>query len=278
MKQRVVVRRGVGLVVALACAAGAVWASTVDAPQPVNVQGRAASTTTGGPDQRSSPAGPSSTSTATDPTSTANPTESPAPSTGSPSSGPSPERTTGPGLSAPGTYLIARPDSSGILEVVERFRFNTTLSRFTLSLGAVPDLLGLGGLKPRVTDLQVQAGTQPVIAPTTLTSTDVVEVVLPTPSQEVLLRYRLSAVVRSNPSPIGRALAVIAPIASDPAGGGPVLFDVAGTSVRNVVCPQLVRAIQTCGTRRGTGWSAGPMPRSQAVVVAQIDLPRPGDQ
>ncbi|AKU18240.1 hypothetical protein [Luteipulveratus mongoliensis] len=186
-----------------------------------------------------------------------------------------PARTTGPGMTTPGTYLAAEPDATGAFEVIERIRLTHAVSKVVLRRPVLPNLPGLQGVRPTVTTLQAQSGSQPVALPTSALGSGSTIVRLPAPARDLSLRYRLqAATTRSTPAPIGRVLVGLAPITTGATGA--VMIDVVGAGIRNLVCPQLDVTAQVCGVQRGQTWSAGPLARDQSAVIAQVDLPSPG--
>lgn len=199
----------------------------------------------------------------------------PAAPSASPRSAPAGVRTAGVGLTRTGTALSASPTPSGELEVVERVRFAAPVTGVRLELRESP-APALAGVRPQVRGLQIQAGATPVVAPAAVAAAAPVVVRLPA-TRELTLRYRLgSTAVRSNPAPAGRVLLAVAPLVAPSATSGPVVIDVFGSGVRNLVCPALPPREQTCGARRGAAWTAGPVPARDAAFVAQVDLPDPG--
>lgn len=190
---------------------------------------------------------------------------------------PAPQPTSGPGVDRPGILVRARPDDVGTLEVVERIRTATPVMALRLTPPSALGLPGLAGIHPAVVSLQAAAGgtgTVPTgftgfLAPTTLTFTS--------PTTSVTLRYRLEdASRRSQPAPPGRVLIALPPIASESLGRLPVVVQVSGAGVRNLVCPLLSPGEQLCGRASGALWSTIAMPAARARVVAQVDLPAPG--
>ncbi|WP_109505287.1 hypothetical protein [Nocardioides speluncae] len=180
----------------------------------------------------------------------------------------------GPGVTTVGVHLAAEPYATGDLEVAERVRFALPVSGLTLSPPSGLARDGAGDKEPQVTQLQVDISGQPVALPRTSLAQIPIRIELDEPTTEVTLRYRLvAAAVRSSPAPAGRVLVRLAPLISD---ASPVLVDLVGKGVRNLVCPELPAKDQVCGSRRGNVWTAGPLPADFAVVVAQLDLPDPG--
>jgi hypothetical protein len=247
-------QRSAGLAAAVVFAAGAVWAGQ-RSPEPR-------------PDQVA-------------PTVPATPPESSTlgPQTPSESLPGSMATTTGPGLTEPGVYVIAEPDATGALEVVERVRTAAPVRVLSIALpqSSAP---GTAGARPSVSGFQADAGglvvTDTLNAPLT-TAGEQLE--LPAPATEITMRYRLSgAADRSQPAPAGRVLVVLPPLTQPDPGVGdpPVVVEVSGGTVRNLVCSDLPAAEQLCGRQRGRVWSTTSIPLSRSTVVAQLDLPNPG--
>ncbi len=76
--------------------------------------------------------------------------------------------------------------------------------------------------------------------------------------------------MRTVPSPDGRALGALAPLAD--VDGLVVGFEVDGTAVRTVTCPMLPADRALCAVDRGTGFVVDPQPFADALVLAQLDL------
>lgn len=137
----------------------------------------------------------------------------------------------------------------------------------------------LAALKPRVTDLQVSADGELVSVPSSsrvLAESSLVE--LPRAARAVVLRYRVqNASSRSLPGPPGRALVLLPPISTMPPGASlPVVVEVRGGTVLNLLCPGLDRGHQLCGHDSGAAWYSDQLPAGRTAVVAQVDLPPPG--
>jgi hypothetical protein len=246
-------QRSAGLVVAVVFAAGAVWAAQ-RSPEPR-------------PDQ----AGPTVPATPPD-SSTLSPQTSS-------DSLPGSIATSGPGLTEPGVHVVAEPDATGALEVVERVRTAAPVRVLSIALprSTAP---GTAGVRPSVSGLQAEAGglvvTDTLAAPLT-TAGERLE--LPAPATEITMRYRLSgATDRSQPAPAGRVLVLLPPLTRpDPGVGDPaVVVEVSAGTVRNLVCSDLPAAEQLCGRQQGRVWSTVSLPLSRSTVVAQLDLPDPG--
>jgi hypothetical protein len=187
---------------------------------------------------------------------------------------PAADRMSGPGVTTVGVHLAAEPYAIGDLEVAEQVRFALPVRTLTLSPPSGLAEADAGDEEPQVTQLQVEINGQPVALPRTSMVQIPMRIELDEPTTEVTLRYRLvAAAVRSSPAPAGRVLVRLAPLTSD---ASPVLVDLVGEGVRNLVCPDLPAKDQVCGSQRGNVWTAGPLPAEIAAVVAQLDLPSPG--
>src|SRR4029079_15482653 len=79
---------------------------------------------------------------------------------------------------------------------------------------------------------------------------------LPRATQTLVLRYRVETRSwRSLPGPPGRALVVMPPISTLPANAAPpVVIEVTGGTVHNLLCPALDRKHQLCGHADGATW------------------------
>jgi hypothetical protein len=187
--------------------------------------------------------------------------------------------TSGPGLTEPGIHVVAQPAADGTLEVVERVRLERAVSALLLAPPR-PRGGGAAGANPTITGFQAQAGGLVVTdAPASPLPADGERIELPVPATDITMRYRLEGSTdRSQPAPVGRVLVLLPPVTrSDPAlGDPPVVVEVVGGTVRNLVCPDLPVSDQLCGRQRGAVWSTTTLPLSRASVVAQMDLPQPG--
>lgn len=187
----------------------------------------------------------------------------------------------GPGLTEPGILAVVQTDVDGNLEVMEKVRLTSPVSSLLVTLphGTTPET---SGAKPTITGFQAQAGDLVVTdTPASPLPAAGDRIDLPLPATEIVMRYRLEGgAIRSQPAPVGRALVMMPPItAADPALGDlPVVVQVVGGNIRNVVCPALDVGDQLCGRQNGQRWTTTVLPLSRASVVAQIDLPQPGQQ
>lgn len=189
--------------------------------------------------------------------------------------------TSGPGLSEPGIHVVAQPDAVGDLEVMERVRLATPVRRLSVARPH-PSGSGVSTAIPQVTGFQAEAdGAVVTDAPASPLPEGGDWLELPAAATDIVMRYRLEGgVSRSQPAPVGRALLVLPPItaASLELGPLPVVVEVVGTQVRNLVCPDLPVAEQLCGRQQGQVWTTTALPLGRSVVVAQVDLPAPGDR
>jgi hypothetical protein len=268
MPRSVVVQRVLGLVFAAVFAVGALWAfGRTPAPGPSAAGPPAGSAT-----------GPPSSVGASDPTSGSTLT-GPGPATTT--SGTAPVATSGPGLTEPGVHVVAQAGADGGLEVLEQVRLPTTATSLAIALPRA-SASGVAAATPTISGFQAQAGGQ--VVTDTLASPlpdggDRLE--LPAPATEITMRYRLEGgAERSQPAPVGRALVLLPPVTAAEASlsGLPVVVEVVGGSVRNLVCPDLAAAEQLCGRQQGSRWTTPSIPLGRSVVIAQVDLPPPGQQ
>lgn len=189
--------------------------------------------------------------------------------------------TRGPGLTEPGIHVVAQPDATGDLEVLEQVRLAAPVRRLRLEpLHASGS--GVSAATPTVTGFQATADGAVVSgAPASPMPRSGEWLQLPAPATDISMRYRVEgAASRSQPAPAGRALVVLPPLtaASPEIGATMVVVEVVGTHVRNLVCPDLPAAEQLCGRQQGAVWTTTAFPLGRSVVVAQVDLPAPGDR
>ncbi|MEP6649325.1 MAG: hypothetical protein ABJA74_05355 [Lapillicoccus sp.] len=265
MPRPVVVQRTVGIIIAVVLAVLAFYAfgRTSDRPAP-----DARSTTTSAPSV-TAPSADGATSTSTS-TSTSPSTEA----------GAGALATSGPGLTEPGVHVVAQPDAFGGVEVVERVRVNTPIAGLMIALPHASGP-GVAGTKPTMTGFQAQA--DGAVVTDMLTSPlpaggDQLD--FPSPATDITMRYRLEGGSdRSQPAPVGRVLIVLPPVTADLGlSGSPVVVEVVGGNIRNLVCPDLPVSDQLCGRQQGRVWTTTAVPLGRSVVVAQVDLPQPGER
>jgi hypothetical protein len=259
MPWSVLVQRTLGIAVAVALAGAAIYA--VQRPDVETVPPTGAGTATAGPS-------PSTTSSTTTRGST-----SATPADGA-------LATAGPGLTEPGVHVIAQLGADGSLEVVERVRTSTPVGSLTVAL---PHGTGTGvaGVTPSVSGFQAQADGQVVTdMPASPLPPGGDRIDLPGPSSDIAMRYRMEGGTdRSQPAPVGRVLLVLPPITAPGATleETPVVVEVVGGNIRNLVCPNLPVSDQLCGRQQGRVWTTAPVPLARALVIAQVDLPQPGN-
>ncbi|MEO5981818.1 MAG: hypothetical protein ABIQ13_05830 [Pedococcus sp.] len=180
-----------------------------------------------------------------------------------------------PGLTAPGVQVEAVPAASGDVDVVENVVFSGSATDLELTLPRVTGVSATARPKEvRITDLRVTADGAPVDT-STLSLARGGRLPLSNAVRAVELRYRLVGVVMvSRPSTAGRALVLLPPIS---AGAHlrslPVVVEVRGTRVRNLVCPGLAARDQLCGRQDGEQWRTVPLESGATAVLAQLDLP-----
>lgn len=180
----------------------------------------------------------------------------------------------GPGSTQPGVRVVVQLDTSGVLEVVEDLRLNRPVIAITVAPPVVTTDEATRSLKPRIVGLHVTAlgvtvggAIPPTISiPTTLR--------LGRAASSISLRYRLEgSTVRTEPSPLGRALVVMPPIGAGSFAMLPVIVTVISPGVRNLLCPQRGVDQQLCGRQLGQTWSTQGLTGSTSSVIAQVDLP-----
>ena len=181
----------------------------------------------------------------------------------------------GPGITVPGVRLSVVPAPDGTLVVAEQ----VVLDRPVQSLTLQPPSLAPAGSRfadatPVATGVQLAVKGQPV-AVDSGTVDRRLTIDLPQSATAFELRYVLTgAIVRSVPSLTGRALAAFAPLSAGDTS--PVIVTTGGDSVRNVTCPLLDVDASACSDGlRGAMSVRDPLPRDRALVVLQLDLPRP---
>jgi hypothetical protein len=189
--------------------------------------------------------------------------------------------TAGPGLTEPGIHVLAQTAADGSLEVLERIKLSAPVSGFSVAL---PQATGSGvaGATPSITGFQAQANGGIVTdMPVSPLPPGGDRLDFPGPASDISMRYRIEGGAdRSQPAPVGRVLIVLPPItAADPQLGDPgVVVEVVGGNIRNLVCPKLPVSDQLCGRQNGPVWSTTTIPLSRSLVVAQLDLPQPGQR
>ncbi len=171
---------------------------------------------------------------------------------------------------------MAQAGADGGLEVVEQVRLPATATTLAIALPRASGS-GVSAVVPTITGFQAQAGGQVVtdtLAAPLPDGGDRLD--LPAPSTDITMRYRLEGgAKRSQPAPVGRALVLLPPVtaAEVSLSGLPVVVEVMGGSIRNLVCPDLAVAEQLCGRQQGSLWTTPSIPLGRSVVIAQIDLP-----
>ena len=129
---------------------------------------------------------------------------------------------------------------------------------------------------PVAEQVQLTAGGQPVAvgADGRLTRTE--QILLPAEVTRIELRYQLTgATMRSIPSVTGRALALLSPLTSAADQTLPAALTIRGPSVRNLICPLLPPAKRQCAPTAGQPGVLPRMVARNAVVIVQLDLPKP---
>lgn len=200
-----------------------------------------------------------------------------APSQSPTSSADTNELPSGPGTTEPGILLVAAPGASGSVDVSEVVLLSSPRSTIDMR---PPDLARAGGAftgtTPFASMVQITAHDQPVVLPGGRVDRPI-SVDLDQPARRFEIRYVLNdAVVRSQPSTVGRALAGIMPLTAGVPGDLPVAIAITGDAVRNLTCPSLEFAQRTCATGALPRLRVNVnLPRSEALAIVQLDLVRP---
>lgn len=207
------------------------------------------------------------------------PDPEPRPKVALPTVAPGTSTTTGradPGRGDPGVHVQVTPREDGTLDVVEEIRF---LGASTGLQVALPEVNGLRTdarpRAPRITDLEVLADGHLLPKQEGSIGTGG-RVLLPNAPLAVELHYTLTgAATMSARSTPGRALVLLPPIAADDSLKKlPVVVEVSGSGVRNLVCPGLAPDDQLCGRQTATGWRTVFLSTRATAVLAQLDLSR----
>jgi len=257
------------MAIALAIAVGVAFVYSMSPTDRGNASVSLPTTTVPSPGAGATPATPTAvTPTAVTPTATDRPPTPSARATRAPG--------TGPGLTEIGIHVIVQPDTDGDLEVVEQ----VLLARPVLSIGLAPPVPpaypGVEGLTPQVVALQAESRGVPVAVGLSDPLVTREELRLG-PTTSLSLRYRLVRTShRTEPSTLGRALAVLPAISAGDYPDLPVVIEVVGPGVRNVLCTQLTGDQRFCAVQVGQTWTTVDLTGRQVAVVAQLDLPAPG--
>jgi hypothetical protein len=166
------------------------------------------------------------------------------------------------------------PRADGTLDVIEEVRFLGASTGLQIALPAVAGVVAKARPKgPVIVGLEVFADGRRLEQQADSLVTGG-RLLLPSAPLKVELRYRLVGVAtRSAPSGPGRALVLLPPIAADDSLSKlPVVVEIAGPRVRNLVCPALPSTDQLCGRKTSTGWRTVPLPSRATAVLAQLDL------
>ncbi len=183
-----------------------------------------------------------------------------------PPRGNSPRRV--PGLTTLGVFQSVALTDRGQVEVAERARTSEPLDE--LSLLPPPAQDGARAL-PRLEDVRLYADGERVTAVTTIEVTTVIE--LDRSATVFELRYRVvGAAARRKPAAPGRATISLRPALAPSLDLVRAVVEVRGVKVHNLVCVDLRRKAQLCGTDSGDGWRTRRLPVASSAVVALVDL------
>ncbi|WP_328988979.1 hypothetical protein OG394_22385 [Kribbella sp. NBC_01245] len=207
-----------------------------------------------------------SAATSCDPPVTAPTAPSPSAATPSATGGPKV-----PGPNGAGIRLLVTPRPDGSFVVTERVVLRRPVSTLPLRLPDVKQAKG-AVIRPAAVDLKVSADDVAVAAaPIVVTSST--ELVLGTPGTVIEFRYRLTGTTwRAEPSPPGRVLSLITPLAAGADETLPTVILV-GSGLRNASCPELPEP--RCAFGAQPHLTVQPdIPAGQATVILQLDLPK----
>ena len=195
-------------------------------------------------------------------------------STNPPSTGSVPD---GPGTTTAGIYLVATPFADGTFDVSELVLLDQPIT--TLELRRPP--VSMAGadfrvLSPIAIQVQATADGQPVMVPNARIE-GLTSLPLTASATRFELRYRLmGATVRTMRSVPGRALGALLPVTTSVPDDLPVVIAASGPAVLNLTCPKLRLSQQACSIQAQGELRAGrALPWRQAVVMVQLNLPRP---
>jgi hypothetical protein len=180
----------------------------------------------------------------------------------------------GPGLTAPGIHLAAVPRGDGSFDVTEDVVLRSEVALIRLRLPKSGErLVGMmRETKPVATSLRVTADDEAVPMEATQLASGR-DLPLTIAATRLRLVYRLSgSVVRSLPSESGRASAAISPLTAEIDGTLPTNYQIAGSGLLNVVCPEMTETRCAVGEPPGLGIQQG-IPAEQSLAVLQLNLP-----
>lgn len=182
----------------------------------------------------------------------------------------------GPGVTEPGVLLSFAPVPGDRVDVSESVLLARPNDRVVLRAPRVRRAAGsFGDLQPRAIQLQLTVDGQPVVVPSELGQVPVT-IRLPERTDRYQLRYLLvDTTVRSVPSTTGRALVALGSLTRASARRD-VMVVGDDPSILNLTCPLVSGDATACADAEDGGWRLRtPLPGSDALVVAQIDLPAP---
>jgi hypothetical protein len=224
------------------------------------------------------PTAPATSSGSASPGGSSPSTASPTPTQRPPTIPPNSRLPDGPGTTTAGIYLLASPASDGSFDINEFVLLDKPVSTLELRLPPVSQ----GGsefrsLHPSATQVQASADRQPVVIPDSRIRGDL-SLPLVMPATRFELRYRLKGItVRSMRSVPGRAIAALGPVSAGVPPDLPVRIRVTGSAVLNLVCPSLRLSKRACAAGTTPKMRVNQnLPWRQAVVLVQLNLPRPG--
>lgn len=179
--------------------------------------------------------------------------------------------TAGPGVTAPGVRMVARPGPDvATVEVEETVFFPAEVDEVSLALLPADDSLeGVGA--PTV--LGLQAASEDGIVPmpkTTFKAGDGPQLV-DFDGRKLTLRYTLANVVGRTPNSLpGRSLAAVQPLTANQLAGVDVVYYFYG-DVTNIQCPDQPAARRMCGLQQRGRWSTVPVTAAHSRALVQFD-------
>ncbi|MGZ4460464.1 MAG: hypothetical protein ACXVW9_15195 [Nocardioidaceae bacterium] len=186
---------------------------------------------------------------------------------------PTPTATGAPGAGS-GTTTVSLA-GGGLLHATEVLDFRTAQSNVVLSVS--PGVGVARQFHQQVRGLSVQWAGHALQSRGTMLPGQSTTIELTGGATRVTVGYDVhGAVVRSQPSSAGRALALLTPLEVDQVPGVRTQVRLTSPEVLNVGCVAPGGALHTCGAQVGQTWVVdGTAPQPVAEVVAQVDTTKP---
>ncbi len=180
-------------------------------------------------------------------------------------------------LPSRGTFVDARVQPDGTVDVTQWLRGGNAISSVTLSVFDSPQI-DVPGADPAATDLQVRTSQGTVVLADPTVGSEPRTIDLVRPSLLVQLDYTLTGVTEEQSSPPGRALIGTVFAGSDFEGDqGRARIQIGGRRIMSLACtaPGGELALRPCGGPREGGWSVNLQGSNlDDTVTAQVDLNR----